>query len=76
MKISKLAVVAAVMSLAIAPVAAQAASQAAPAREGAVVGANSEELAGGFIVPLIAIIAVILGILAMTGGDNDLPHSP
>ena len=39
--------------------------------------ADAEELRGGFIIPLIAVIAVLLGILAATnGGDDDLPHSP
>jgi len=75
MKIAKLAVAAAIMSLATAPVVAQAASQPAPVREGAAVS-GSEDLRGGFIIPLIAIVAVILGILAMTGGNNDRPHSP
>jgi hypothetical protein len=33
--------------------------------------------AGGFIIPLLAIVAIILGILAATAGDNDdLPTSP
>ena len=32
---------------------------------------------GGFIIPLIAIVAIILGILAATNDDDDdLPHSP
>jgi hypothetical protein len=34
-------------------------------------------LRGGFIIPLIALIAIILGILAATNdNDDDLPHSP
>ena len=38
---------------------------------------NGSELRGGFIVPLIALIAIILGILAATHNDDDnLPHSP
>jgi len=61
-------------SLIAAPVAAQAAESAAPARVGTEV--QGENLRGGFIIPLIAIIAVILGIVAMTGGNNDRPHSP
>jgi hypothetical protein len=33
--------------------------------------------AGGFIIPLLAIAAIILGILAATAGDgDDLPTSP
>ena len=63
------------MSVAAAPVMAQAASQPAPARAGSTVS-SAESLRGGFIIPLIALIAVILGILAMTGGNGDRPHSP
>ena len=37
---------------------------------------EGENLRGGFIIPLIAVVAIILGILAATGGDNDAPHSP
>ena len=36
---------------------------------------DANELRGGFIIPLIAIIAIILGILAATSG-GDRPHSP
>ena len=38
--------------------------------------ADASELRGGFIIPLIAIVAIILGIMAFTGDDDDLPHSP
>jgi hypothetical protein len=61
-------------SLIAAPLAAQAAESAAPVRSGSEV--QGENLRGGFIIPLVAVIAIILGILAMTGGDNDPPHSP
>jgi type IV secretory pathway VirB2 component (pilin) len=38
---------------------------------------QGSELRGGFIIPLIALIAIILGLLAATHGDDeDLPHSP
>ena len=38
---------------------------------------EGSELRGGFIIPLIAIIAIILGILAATNDDDDdLPSSP
>ena len=41
---------------------------------------EGSELRGGFIIPLIALIAIILGICAATeicgGDDEDLPHSP
>ena len=53
---------------------AQAASQVAPADETITDGS---QLRGGFIIPLIALIAIILGILAATNDDDDdLPHSP
>ena len=41
---------------------------------------NGEQLRGGFIIPLIALIAVILGLCVATdicgGDDEDLPTSP
>jgi hypothetical protein len=41
---------------------------------------DGEQLRGGFIIPLIALIAVILGLCVGTdicgGDDDDLPHSP
>ena len=37
---------------------------------------DAENVRGGFLIPAIAIIAILLGILAITGGDDDLPHSP
>lgn len=37
---------------------------------------DAENLRGGFLVPAIAIIAVLLGILAATSGGDDLPTSP
>ena len=36
---------------------------------------DDDDGAGGFLIPAIAIIAIILGILAATGG-GDRPHSP
>jgi hypothetical protein len=64
--------VAIAMSLVAAPVAAQAA--AADLRTGTEV--EGENLRGGFIIPLVAVVAIILGILALTGGNSDRPHSP
>ena len=55
-----------------------AASQVAPAGE-FVEGSELRRGRGGFIIPLLAIIAIILGILAATGnlgGDKDTPSSP
>ena len=76
MTFTKLLAGAAALSLTAAPVVAQAASQPAPSRDGAALASDSENLRGGFIIPLIALIAIILGILAATGGNDDLPHSP
>ncbi len=62
-------------SLVATPVVAQAAAVPA-ARTGAPVG-DAENIQGGWFLPALAIIAVILGILAITsGGDDDLPTSP
>ncbi|HEY0312473.1 MAG TPA: hypothetical protein VGC56_08255 [Allosphingosinicella sp.] len=51
-----------------------AATEVAPSGE----SVSGSELRGGFIIPLIALIAIILGIIAATRGNNDgdLPHSP
>jgi hypothetical protein len=52
-------------------------AQVAPATESVTEGS---ELRGGFIIPLIALIAIILGICAATnicgGDDDDLPTTP
>jgi hypothetical protein len=58
-----------------------AAQQAAPAAttEVAPAGENASgsELRGGFIIPLIALVAIILGIIAATSHHHqNLPHSP
>ena len=68
-----LASVAVATSLVAAPIAAQ----AAPAELRTGTEIEGENLRGGFIIPLIAVIAIILGILAATsGGGDDLPSSP
>jgi hypothetical protein len=55
---------------------ASATQEVAPAGE----TVDGERLRGGFIIPLIALIAIILGLCVATdicGGDNEeLPHSP
>ena len=51
-------------------------TQAAPVERSGAEMEDANELRGGFIIPLIAIVAIILGILAATGGDNDGPTSP
>ena len=60
------------------PVLAQSAPSAAAlsvAERSGAATSDENELRGGFIIPLIAIIAVILGILAATSGGDD-PTSP
>jgi hypothetical protein len=69
-------------TLAAAQATASAAASASSAREIAPAAETvaGEQLRGGFIIPLIALIAIILGICAGTdvcgGDDDDLPHSP
>jgi hypothetical protein len=67
-----LASVAVATSLVVAPVAAQ----ASPAELRTSTEVEGENVRGGFIIPLIAIVAIILGVLALTGGGDDPPHSP
>ena len=65
------------VSMASTPVLAQ--SSAAPLSVAARSGAstqNTNELRGGFIIPLVALVAIILGILAATQGTGSRPHSP
>ncbi|HEX2764715.1 MAG TPA: hypothetical protein VHM92_12845 [Allosphingosinicella sp.] len=56
--------------------AASASREVAPAAE----RVDGDQLRGGFIIPLIALIAIILGLCIATDqcgdGDDDLPHSP
>lgn len=62
-------------SLVATPAVAQAAAASA-ARTSAPVG-DTENLQGGWLLPALAIIAILLGILAITsGGNDDLPTSP
>ena len=50
-------------------------AQAAPAdRTSAEV--DGESLAGGFLIPALALIAVILGIVVIADGGDDAPVSP
>jgi hypothetical protein len=57
------------------PVLAQSAAPLSVAERSGAETSDANELRGGFIIPLIAIIAVILGILAATSGGDD-PESP
>lgn len=61
-------------SLVGAPVVAQAAA-AESARIGSPVE-DGENMKGGWFVPALAIIAVLLGILVLIDGGDDLPTSP
>lgn len=74
MKMKQALAVLAATSLVATPVVAQAATAQA-ARTASPVE-DSENLAGGWLVPALAIIAVLLGILAITSGGDDLPTSP
>jgi hypothetical protein len=76
--------IAATASVALMTAPTMAAAQSASVRVGEVAPAaetvDGEQLRGGFIIPLIALIAIILGICAGTdvcgGDDDDLPTSP
>lgn len=63
-------------TVAAAQTAARTGSELAPQTE----SVEGSELRGGFIIPLIALIAIILGLCAGTnicgGDDDDLPKSP
>ena len=63
-------------TLASAQASASSAREVAPAAE----TVEGEQLRGGWIIPLIALIAIILGICAATdicgGDDDDQPTSP
>lgn len=66
-------------SMTSAPVLAQTVTAASPVAASARVGADmsdESDLRGGFIIPLIAVVALILGVLAATGGGDDGPSSP
>jgi hypothetical protein len=69
-------------TMAAAQASASASAAASNAREVAPAGetVDGDQLRGGFIIPLIALIAIILGLCVATdlcGGDeDDLPTSP
>jgi len=75
MKMKQALAALAATSLVATPVVAQAATAQA-ARTASPVE-DAENIRGGWVIPVIAIVAVLLGILAITsGGDDDLPTSP
>ena len=81
MSFKKASLAAALMaSMVSAPVLAQTATPSSPAvAESARSGAEMDDanaVRGGFLIPLIAIIAIILGILAATSDGGDRPESP
>ena len=64
------------VSMMATPVLAQSAAPlSVAARSGADVS-GTNEIRGGFIIPLVAVVAIILGILAATSDGGDRPHSP
>ena len=64
------------VSMASTPVLAQSAAPLSVAARSGATTQNTNELRGGFIIPLVALVAIILGILAATQGHGDRPHSP
>jgi hypothetical protein len=68
----KVITAASAVALMAAPTVAAAQTAVEPAGE----TVEGSELRGGFIIPLIAIVAIILGILAATHDDGDPPESP
>jgi hypothetical protein len=67
-------------SMSSAPVMAQTAASASSLSVTSARAGESTESAsavrGGFLIPAIAVIAVLLGILAAVGGDDERPTSP
>jgi hypothetical protein len=80
MRLAKFLTAVAVASLATAPVMAESANSAtklsvAKTARAATPARQANEAVGGFLIPLLAIIAVIGGALAATGGSSE-PDSP
>ena len=74
MMIKKTLAAVAAASLVGTPVIAQAAAVQSARASSPV--AEGENIQGGWLIPALAIIAVLLGILAITSGGDDLPTSP
>ena len=62
------------VSMVASPVLAQSAAPLSVAASSAE-AEDANEVRGGFLIPAIAVVAIILGILAATGG-SDRPSSP
>jgi hypothetical protein len=77
MSLKKASVAAALaLSMASTPVLAQSAAPLSVAASTSATTEDANDLRGGFIIPLVAVVAIILGVLAATGGGSDRPHSP
>ena len=77
MRMTKLLAAAGALSLATAPVLAQAAGHAVPSRSASDVSAAESLHGGSAWVAILALAAVIIGIIAATSSNHDnLPHSP
>jgi hypothetical protein len=63
-------------SMVATPVLAQSAASLSVAAPSGAEVSDASDVRGGFLVPAIAVVAIILGILAAVGGDDDRPHSP
>jgi len=64
------------VSMASTAVLAQSAASLSVASRSGAATEDASELRGGFIIPAVAVIAIILGILVLTGGGDDGPSSP
>jgi hypothetical protein len=75
MRINSLLAALAAGSMAVAPAVAAPKPAAAPAAAAEVAPAsesvNGEQIRGGYLLPLAIIIAIILGVLLLTNGDED-----
>ena len=77
MRVNSILAAIAAASMATAPVAAAPRPAAATATEVAPASetVDGERIRGGFLLPLAIIIAIIIGVLLLTGGDDEDPIS-
>jgi hypothetical protein len=73
MRLAKIATAVAACSLAVSPALASSASKLSlsNAPRAATQVEESNEQAGGFIVPLLAVAAIVLGVVVAVDGDNE-----